>query len=202
MTDSYLWATCALLPLSAVLLVVQVNPYRALVLRGMLGAAATLLYAVLGAADVALTEALVGTLLVILLYAVAVRSSMVVRVGILKADARRRRANRAESASGTPRRHPLDPLLDDLALLFRKRHMRVELISYPDAGSLRTALAEKDVHAICDPMPSAAAPGPDSPPYRLAVRLRRLHEIIHVEAASAGMNLEYITTDDTGKARS
>lgn len=202
MTDSYLYAITALLPLSAVLLVVQVNPYRALILRGMLGAAATLLYTVLGAADVALTEALVGTLLAILLYAVAVRSSMVVRVGILKADAERREATPAEPGAGIPRPHPLDPLLDSLTLLFRKRHMRVELVSYPDAKALMRALADKKVHAICDPMPSAAAQGPDSPPYRLAVRIRSLYEIIHIEPASAGMNLEYTTHFDAGKAHS
>ena len=53
----------ALLPLTALLLVSQGNPYQTLVLRGILGSVATLLYALLGAPDVALTEALVGTLL-------------------------------------------------------------------------------------------------------------------------------------------
>jgi putative multicomponent Na+:H+ antiporter subunit B len=72
----------ALLPLSAGLLVVQTNPYRALVVRGILGSVAALVYALLGAADVALTEALVGTLLAVILYAVAVRSSLVVRLGV------------------------------------------------------------------------------------------------------------------------
>jgi putative multicomponent Na+:H+ antiporter subunit B len=42
---------------------------------------AALIYALLGAADVALTEALVGTLLSTTLYAVALRSSMVLRLG-------------------------------------------------------------------------------------------------------------------------
>jgi putative multicomponent Na+:H+ antiporter subunit B len=71
----------ALLPLTAILLVVQANPYQTLVLRGILGAVAALVYALLGAADVALTEALVGTLLSTTLYAVALRSSMVLRLG-------------------------------------------------------------------------------------------------------------------------
>lgn len=66
----------ALLPLTAVLLVSQSNPYQTLVLRGILGSVATLLYALLGAPDVAITEALVGTLLSTTLYAVALRSSM------------------------------------------------------------------------------------------------------------------------------
>jgi putative multicomponent Na+:H+ antiporter subunit B len=71
----------ALLPLTAILLVVQASPYQTLVLRGILGAVAALVYALLGAADVALTEALVGTLLSTTLYAVALRSSMVLRLG-------------------------------------------------------------------------------------------------------------------------
>jgi putative multicomponent Na+:H+ antiporter subunit B len=70
----------ALLPLTALLLVSQSNPYQTLVLRGILGSVATLLYALLGAPDVALTEALVGTLLSTTLYAIALRSSMVLRL--------------------------------------------------------------------------------------------------------------------------
>jgi putative multicomponent Na+:H+ antiporter subunit B len=70
----------ALLPLTALLLVAQSNPYQTLVLRGILGAVAALVYALLGAADVALTEALVGTLLSTTLYAVARRSSMALRL--------------------------------------------------------------------------------------------------------------------------
>jgi len=70
----------ALLPLTAVLLVSQNNPYQTLVLRGILGSVATLLYALLGAPDVAITEALVGTLLSTTLYAVALRSSLALRL--------------------------------------------------------------------------------------------------------------------------
>lgn len=78
---SLLLPITALLPLTAILLVAQSNPYQTLVLRGILGALAALVYALLGAADVALTEALVGTLLSTTLYAVALRSSMVLRLG-------------------------------------------------------------------------------------------------------------------------
>ena len=51
-----------LLPLTAGMLVAQRNPYHALVIRGIVGAVAALVYALFGAADVALTEALVGTM--------------------------------------------------------------------------------------------------------------------------------------------
>lgn len=76
----------ALLPLTAVLLVSQSNPYQTLVLRGILGSVATLLYALLGAPDVAITEAMVGTLLSTTLYAVALRSSMALRLSFPTAD--------------------------------------------------------------------------------------------------------------------
>jgi len=75
-----------LLPLTALLTVIQTRPYFALVSRGIMGAVAVLLYAILGAPDVALTEALVGTLLTVILYAVAVRSSLVIRLGALTPD--------------------------------------------------------------------------------------------------------------------
>jgi len=70
----------ALFPLTAILLVTQSNPYQTLVLRGILGSVATLLCALLGAPDVALTEVLVGTLLSTTLYAVALRSAMALRL--------------------------------------------------------------------------------------------------------------------------
>ncbi|MEA5417465.1 hydrogenase subunit MbhD domain-containing protein [Synechococcus sp. BA-132 BA5] len=76
----------ALVPLTAVLLVSQSNPYQTLVLRGILGSVSTLLYALLGAPDVAITEALVGTLLSTTLYAVALRSSMTLRLSFPPAE--------------------------------------------------------------------------------------------------------------------
>ncbi|MEL6881041.1 MAG: hydrogenase subunit MbhD domain-containing protein, partial [Cyanobacteria bacterium J06607_10] len=82
--DVYMVAIASLFPLVAILLVLQTNPYQALVIRGILGAIAALVYAMLGAADVALTEALVGTMLSITLYAIAVRSSMTLRIGIVQ----------------------------------------------------------------------------------------------------------------------
>jgi putative multicomponent Na+:H+ antiporter subunit B len=83
MNDFYLLLpVTALLPLTGMLLVSQSDPYQALILRGVLGVVAALIYALLGAADVALTEAMVGTLLSTTLYAVALRSSMVLRLAV------------------------------------------------------------------------------------------------------------------------
>ena len=71
----YPLAIVALMPIVGGLLVLQTSPYQALVLRGILGAIAALIYAIAGAADVALTEALVGTMLSMTLYVVAIVSS-------------------------------------------------------------------------------------------------------------------------------
>ncbi|XFA72680.1 DUF4040 domain-containing protein [Thermosynechococcaceae cyanobacterium Okahandja] len=132
--DNWLIAVTALLPLTALMLVFQTNPYHALVIRGIVGAVAALIYAVLGAADVALTEALVGTMLSIMLYAVAVRSSLVLRLGILA------------SALSTD---TLDPLLEALRTAVAPHHLRVELIVYPNFDQLKTALHERQIHALC-----------------------------------------------------
>ena len=69
-----------LLPLVAILMLRQSDPWQALVLRGALGTLAALLYGLLGAADVALTEVLVGTLLSTALYAVAIRATRTFRL--------------------------------------------------------------------------------------------------------------------------
>lgn len=73
--QSYLLVIVALMPMVSGLLVFQTSPYQALILRGILGAIAALVYALFGAADVALTEALVGTMLSMTLYIVAIFSS-------------------------------------------------------------------------------------------------------------------------------
>jgi putative multicomponent Na+:H+ antiporter subunit B len=82
MNDSYIYVITALLPLSAFMLVLQVNPYHALVIQGIVRAVAALVFAVLGA-DVALTQALIGTLFAITLYVIAVRLSLVRRLGVI-----------------------------------------------------------------------------------------------------------------------
>lgn len=78
----------ALLPLTALITVLQKQPYYALISRGILGVVAVMVYAVMGAADVALTEALVGTLLTVVLFAITVRSSLAIRIGILEGQPR------------------------------------------------------------------------------------------------------------------
>jgi len=141
-------AIALLLPMTAGILVAQVNPYHALVVRGILGAVAALVYAIFGAADVALTEALVGTMLSITLYAIAVRSSMSMRLGVMSSD-------------GLP---------PETAAAIREalhsHHMRLEWVEYDCAIALKTALERKSVHSIY--LPSGV----------LHTRVQRLHEIL------------------------
>lgn len=162
MTEPYIYAIVALLPITALMLVLQSNPYNALILRGILGAIAALIYAILGAADVGLTEALMGTLLSISLYAIAVRSSMVMRIGIL--------------ISQTPTDRNIHNPIDDLRPILSKHYLRIELVSYPDPQTLRQALLDRHIHTTItlNPLDSNNAA-------EITTRIQRLYDIMQTE---------------------
>ncbi|MEO0488904.1 MAG: DUF4040 domain-containing protein [Cyanobacteria bacterium P01_A01_bin.123] len=179
----YILVITALLPLTACLLVLQVNPYQALVIRGILGAIAALVYALFGAADVALTEALVGTMLSITLYAVAVRSSMSLRLGILVSEAQ------AIANDDLPTPVPAAvALLPSLRKMLSNYHMRLEQIPYPSPQALQAALVAKDIHATCVLVSQNATEeahavvhhttSSDRAAYHIQTRVRRLYEIM------------------------
>lgn len=183
-THSYLYLIMALLPLSATMVVLQTNPYHALVIRGILGAMAALIYALFGAADVALTEALVGTLLAITLSAVAVRSSMVMRLGVLE---------------GAPHKQGLGELRSAL----NKHYMRLELVPYPDDQSLHQALIDQDLHAACTDRPiDSPAPLGSQLPYHLTIRVPRLYDILQAELAASTIRLSYLDLPASGQPAS
>lgn len=189
---SYIYVLVALLPLAACMLVLQVNPYHALLLRGVLGAIAALVYAILGAGDVALTEALVGTLLAITLNAVTVRSSLVLRLGAMEDD-----LNAAESGD-------FGKLIDKLRAVCRKRHMRLELVPYTNTQALQRALMEKEVHATCARREQLAGEDRDPEaweeerqPYQTATRIQRIYNIMETELSSPVTILTYVNTKDT-----
>jgi len=192
---SYVYAIMLLLPLAAAMVLFQQNPYQALVMRGILGAVAALIYAMLGGADVALTEALVGTMLAITLYAVAVRSSLVMRLGVLEAEEVK------DSLQW-------QPLLDYLRARLKRYQLRLELVPYADRKALQHALAEKAIHSIClskgklglgnEARPEENEPeenGPEEnhpcptalnhPPYQITTRVPRLYEILTAELPPA-----------------
>lgn len=188
MNDSYIYVIVALLPLAAVILTIQVDPYKALVIRGILGAIAALVYAVLGAADVALTEALVGTMLGIALYAIAVRSSLVMRIGVIN-----------NQLSQTSDLHPLA----DLRTIASKYHLRLELLSYPDLQSLHQALMAKEVHATCIERSQSDiqdfALESEVQRYQTTIRIRRLYNILQTELTSPATCLTYTPVPDSGE---
>jgi putative multicomponent Na+:H+ antiporter subunit B len=209
MNDSYVYIIVALLPLAALMLTVQANPYNALVIRGILGAVAALVYAVLGAADVALTEALVGTMLAITLYAVAVRSSLVMQIGVLKdelQDAKDKSKGEMENDADYTQisQRPFSQLIADLRTIASKYHLRLEVIPYPDPQSLHQALIEKAVHVTCiqrSQQQDQAPPFPESglPPYHTVTRIRRLYDILQTELSSPTTNLTYVTAPELGE---
>lgn len=193
MDDNYIYAIVALLPLAAVMLTLQVNPYNALVIRGILGAIAALVYVVLGAADVALTEALVGTMLAITLYAVAVRSSLVMRIGVLK-----------DELSQANDSHPFAQLIAQVRTIASKYHLRLELLPYPDPQSLHEALMAKEVHATCSTpqlnnIQDSVELEFEPQPYDTAIRIRRLYNILQTELTSPATRLTYISVPDSGE---
>ena len=169
--DISIFAIAALLPLSALMLVTQVNPYNALIIRGILGAVAALLYAVLGAADVALTEALVGTMLSITLYTIAVRSSMTVRLGTVPSE---------------------EPTLanwvsDHIRPALKGHNRRLEVVSYSTMAELKAALEERDIHMLCLPA---------SPAYRLETRIPRLHRLLQTAIQPAVATVSLANSND------
>lgn len=167
----YLVAIVILLPLMAGSLMAQKDPYYALVLRGILGAIAALVYALLGAADVALTEALVGTMLSITLYAIAVRSSLVMRLGVLDKD--------LVHLETTPE------ILACLKPILSQYQLRLEQQCYDDPAALKDALTQRDVHTIIYAEPHN--PGH----YRVVTRIQRLYDLFKSDRLPANLELIY-----------
>jgi putative multicomponent Na+:H+ antiporter subunit B len=190
-----IYAIVALLPLSAFMVVFQVNPYHALVIRGILGAVAAMVYAVLGAADVALTEALVGTMLAITLYAVAVRSSLVMRLGVIE-----------DMAIETDENPDFGQLKKDLRRIFNKRYMRLEIVPYENKDDLEQALMEREIHATCVqlgllPQDNSAEVASDSETqrYHTTTRVQRIYDIMQAELSSPTTSLALVKIPDSGE---
>ncbi|RMH77877.1 MAG: DUF4040 domain-containing protein [Cyanobacteria bacterium J007] len=178
MNDAYLYPIVGLLPLTALMLVRSQNPYHALILRGILGSVAALVYAALGAADVALTEALVGTMLAITLYAVAVRSSLVLRLGV--------QASAVKGESCDPQWGKLWTQLNNL---FTPYHLRLELVTYSGSEELHQALLNKEIHAIAETVNSPVDFETEDAPFVMTTRTRRLYELMQKEQLTSEIHL-------------
>jgi putative multicomponent Na+:H+ antiporter subunit B len=173
MTDSYLYIIIALLPLAAMMVVFQTNPYHALVIRGVLGAIAALVYSILGAPDVALTEALVGTLLAITLYAVAVRSSLVLTIGVLQDE-----FDNDQSSD-------FQTLISQVKTSMNPYHVRVELIPYDHVKDLTEALKQQEIHATLYADLISETANTHAPSYQFVTRLSRIYELVKPNFKSA-----------------
>lgn len=217
MIDKYIYVIVALLPLTSAILLFETNPYNALILRGILGAVAALVYAVLGAADVALTEALVGTMLAVTLYVIAVRSSLVMRLGIVKEklndnaelelvntkisqnmlERNNSNSNSSDQVSSNKLENQSDnyqeELLTNLKKVIKKYHLRLELVEYANSQALEQALIMKEVHAIS----SKLTESDNKPSYLTKIRIHRLFEILQTELTSPETSLKYINLSDS-----
>ena len=186
MIDKYVYVIVTLLPLTALMLVFQVNPYNALVIRAILGAVAALVYAVLGAADVALTEALVGTMLAVTLYVIAVRSSLVMRLGVLE--------------DTEMKQDYFVDLIANIRKVIDRYHLRLELIEYPTKDALKQALMTKEIHAICTQQEQTELDRSSTidvkQNYQTAIRVRRLFEIMQTELRFPETTLVYVNVPD------
>lgn len=203
--DGYVYAIAVLLPISASMLVLQANPYNALVLRGILGSISALIYTILGAPDVALTEALVGSFLATMLYAVAVRSSLVLRLGVVEDLAIAHELEEELSKINLPHGQQSEELgtasaselvtksTDDLHFkklinalrnAFSKHYMRVELVPFGSISELEQALIDKNVHATLDnsqlqnSLVAESEVDAENQAYQIKIRLQRLYEIM------------------------
>lgn len=175
--DIYTIAILVLLPLTAGMLISQVNPYYALIIRGILGAVAALVYALFGAADVALTEALVGTMLSITLYAVAVRSSMSMRLGVLETE-----------NSDFP---GYETLITSLRSQLKAKHLRLEIVSFSQQDHLQAALANRDIHGALMELDALSSNDVMPTPRCLHIRVQRLYEILRASLSHELVNLSF-----------
>ncbi|WP_271252528.1 DUF4040 domain-containing protein [Pseudanabaena sp. Chao 1811] len=215
--DGYVYAIAVLLPISASMLVFQTNPYKALVIRGILGAISALVYTILGAADVALTEALVGAFLATMLQAVAVRSSLVLRLGVVEEMAiahdleeeldkidlpfeqlEQKELQQPEQFdehsvidNGIDQDYAsisnFEKLIDILKNTFSKYYMRVELVPYENEAELEQALIDKLVHATLHDAETQEVN--QARFYQIKIRLRRLYEIMQANPDLANVQL-------------
>lgn len=181
MDDIYIYLIVALLPISALMLMLQVDPYQALVIRGILGAIAVFSYIILGAADVALTEALMGTMLGVALYIVAVRSSFVMRLGIID--------NPVNHEQDNP---DFSQLKKYLQQVISKVYLRLELISYGDEETLKNALKNKEVHSICNSYKNINGENY----YKLTFRVKRLFDLFNSKNNPNNLNIIYKNRTD------
>ena len=111
-----------LLPFLGILLIRSESPINSLIYRSFLGSIAALIYAIVGAPDVALTEIMVGTLLSSLIYIVTIRSCYTIVIIVDKASP------------------PQADLKDCLKQVFAELHLRVVYLEEDYSSDLKQNL--------------------------------------------------------------
>jgi putative multicomponent Na+:H+ antiporter subunit B len=129
-------------------------------------------------------------MLAITLYAIAVRSSLVMRLGVLEDEAIKADGN-----------HHFATLINELRTIFGKRYMRLELVTYTNTQSLHRALIAKEVHAICarpeQSDQNGAVHGDEKQRYHTKTRIQRIYDIMQTELSSPGTILSYVNTPNS-----
>lgn len=111
-----------LLPILGILLIQSDSPINSLIYRSFLGSIAALIYALVGAPDVALTEVMVGTLLSSLIYIVTIRACYSIVIIVDKNS-------------------PIDPDLKScLKTVFEELHLKIVYQEEPFQSSLENNL--------------------------------------------------------------
>jgi putative multicomponent Na+:H+ antiporter subunit B len=158
-----------------------------------------------------------GTLLGITLYAIAVRSSLVMRLGVLEdgaivqsavpkaieTDYESLRDTQAVSVATWQECDHFQQLMDDMRSIFHKHYMRVEVVPYTNTQALHRALMQKEIHAACaraeyDNQHSVASEN-EQEPYHTTIRVRRLYDIMRSELSSPATSLTYVNAPDSAE---
>ena len=132
-------AVVLLLPITAIMTIVQRRLLHAVISRAIFGISASLVYMYLKAPDVAITEALMGAILVTLLYVIAIKSSGIVRVGFVPVHMLIEKVK--DEMQGVE--------AEILKKFFTLHHLKYRLIEFENQGELIQALKDGFIDVAC-----------------------------------------------------
>jgi len=115
-------------------------------------------------------------MLAVTLYIIAVRSSLVMRLGILQ-------------ESETEKESYFTELITNLKKVINQHYLRLELVPYPNIQALEKALITKEIHATCTKIEPVASDSKQI--YCTTIRVHRLFEIMQTELTFPETTLTY-----------
>jgi len=128
-----------LLPITAIMTIVQRRLLHAVISRAIFGISASLVYMYLKAPDVAITEALMGAILVTLLYVIAIKSSGIVRVGFVPVHMLMEKVK--DEMQGVE--------AEILKRFFTHHHLKYRLVEFENQRELIQALKDGFIDVAC-----------------------------------------------------